>query len=562
MIKDVIKNLVSGSSGWLLSDIHVEKPKNGQADYAVGVFAAAKKEGKNPQDVAKEIAEKLSSNKSSDIDRVEASGGYVNFFLNQAFLQEQLLRISKQESYGTNDSLMGKKVMVEYTDLNPFKPFHIGHLMPNVIGESIARLHEASGAKAIRVNYQSDVGIHIAKAIWAIQKSLAGDEPDETTTLSEKAQYLGTAYAIGDKAYKGEDDGIKEEIKSINKKIYERSDEQINALYDQGRRWSLDYFETLYERLSTKFDKYFFESEVASEGVKIVKDHPEIFKESNGATVFEGEQYGLHTRVFVNSQGLPTYEAKELSLNKSKFELYPDLEKSVIVTGNEINEYFKVLLKAISMIFPNVASKTQHVGHGMMRLPDGKISSRTGDVPWAESLIDKTKAVLKEKENNEVAIDDATREAIAVGAIRYSILKQGIGKDIIFDFDTSLAVKGDSGPYLQYTYARLKAIIAKAGGVVDADVAQLTEESELALLKYFLEFPDTVKESADMLAPQRVALYVFQLADLANNFYEKVHILTDENKSRMAARLMLIRTAADILSRGLNILGIKTPERI
>lgn len=563
-IRDILQVVVAKASGWSPSDIHIEKPKNGQADYAVGVFALAKKEGKAPNEIASELADKIMANKPNELEKVEASSGYVNFFFTQEHIQKLLTKISNTESFQKDITLAGKTIMVEYTDLNPFKPFHIGHLMPNVIGESIARLHEASGAKAIRVNYQSDVGMHIAKAIWAIQNGTAGEKPAEDVSLSEKAQYLGMAYAAGDKVYKGEDEAAKEEIKAINKKIYEKSDPEINTLYDLGRQWSLDYFETLYARLGTKFDRYFFESEVAQEGVEIVKNHPNIFKESDGAMVFEGEQYGLHTRVFVNSQGLPTYEAKELSLNKKKFELYPGLEKSVIVTGNEINEYFKVLLKAISLIFPNVAEKTQHVGHGMMRLPTGKISSRTGEVPWAETLIDKTKEVLKEKETTEHELDDATRESVAVGAIRYSILKQSPGKDIIFDFDTSLAVKGDSGPYLQYTYARLKAILTKAGERAQhkTDVSQLVDPSELALIKHFLELPNTIREATQMIAPQRVALYAFELANLVNSFYEKIRILDDENSSRVAARLLLVNTAASMLHRSLDILGIKTPERI
>ncbi len=171
---------------------------------------------------------------------------------------------------------------------------------------------------------------------------------------------------------------------------------------------------------------------------------------------------------------------------------------------------------------------------------------------------------LKEKENSEIEIDDATREAIAIGAIKYSILKQSPGKDIIFDFDTSLAIKGDSGPYIQYTYARLKAILAKAGESVNQkpDVEELVQDSELALIKHFLEFPEIVRESTEMIAPQRLVLYLFELANLANNFYEKVYILNDEDSGRMSARLLLVRTAAGILHRGLAILGIKTPERI
>lgn len=556
MIKQDIQKAVSNATGRSEGDINIEKPKNNQADYAFGVFAMAKEVNKNPQEVATALSQQLSNEGLFGIEKVEASGGYVNFFLTSDYLQNELLEISKQENYGKNETLKGKTIMVEYTDPNPFKLFHIGHLMSNTIGESIARLYSASGAKVLRVNYQGDVGMHVAKAIWGALREMNNPHNSEEW----KNILLGGGYTIGSLAF-GDDEQHAREIEEINTKLYQKSDLKTNELYDEGRKMSLEKFEEMYKRLGTKFDEKFFESEVFNDGLEIVKAHPDIFKESQGAVVFEGEPFGLHTRVFINSKGLPTYEAKELGLNKKKFEMFhPDL--SVIVTGNEVNDYFRVLLKVMELTMTDVALKTKHIGHGMMRLPTGKMSSRTGDVVTADSFIDQTKEKLKEKENQET--EDTTREAVAIGAIKYSILKQSPGRDIIFDFDTSLAVKGDSGPYLQYTYARLKAILSKAGDAVNqkADMGELVQESELALIKHFLEFPVVIHESTDMIAPQRLALYLFELANLANNFYEKVHILEDEDSGRMSARLLLVRTTAEILSRGLDILGIKTPERI
>ena len=560
MIRDELKKAVSDATGRAEETIIIEKPKNNQADYAASVFGIAKEEGKSPNELGRVLTDKLSKEKPSGVEKVEASGGYINFFLSPDYLQQELVRISKEQHFGRNDSFAGKVVMVEYTDPNPFKLFHIGHLMSNTIGESIARLYTASNANVLRVNYQGDKGLHVAMAVWGMQKMIS-EMPKENDPLLDKVSFLGQAYALGSKKYQIADDNAFQEIQEINNLIYINDASAMN-LYEQGKKWSLEYFEEQYKRLGTKFSHYFFESEIADDGLKIIKSHPEIFVEGDGgAIVFKGEDHGLHTRVFINSHGLPTYEAKELGVNKKKFDEYhPDL--SVIVTANEVNEYFKVLLKVMSLIMPEVAEKTRHVGHGVMRLPSGKMSSRTGDVMTADSLIDQAKEKFKEKESEEM--DDETREAVAVGAIKYSILKQSIGKDIIFDFDTSLAVKGDSGPYLQYTYARLKAIIAKAGERADAkpDVAELVDPSELALIKHFLEFPVVIREAGDMLAPQRVALYVFELANLSNSFYEKVHILDDEDSGRVSARLLLIATAALILHRGLSVLGIKTPERI
>jgi arginyl-tRNA synthetase len=466
--------------------------------------------------------------------------------------------------------MKGKTVMVEFTDPNPFKLFHIGHLMSNTIGESLARLYEAAGATVRRADYYGDVGLHIAKAIWGMEQ-LAAERPDEKDDAAKKMDFLGRAYALGSRAYEEKPES-KEAIIELNKKIYERSDAKVNQWYDAGLAWSLAYFETVFKRLGTKFDDYFPESDVGKEGLDLVLAHKDIFMESDGAIVFPGEQYGLHTRVFVNAQGLPTYEAKELGLNRKKFKLYP-LDLSIVVTGNEIVDYFKVLLKAMELIMPEVAAKTKHVAHGMLRLPTGKMSSRTGEVVTAASLIDDVKAKLAEYASGKMDLtaDEraAAAEVIAIGAVKYSILKQHPGQDIVFDFGKSLSFEGDSGPYLQYAYARLRSILRKAGGVGDttgtaeaADFGTLTTENELMLMRKIFAFPDAVRRAQEMLAPSGFVAYLYQLAAVANKFYETTPILKDENVARRNARLALAATAARVLKKGLALLGIGALEKI
>ncbi len=491
-------------------------PKADMGDYAVFV-------GKDAQKIKGQILD------IKEIEKIEVAGPYINFFLKTNFLQEEFGRIAKDETHGQLDDLVGKTVLVEYTDPNPFKLFHIGHLMSNSIGETIARLHAASGAKVMRVNYQGDVGLHVAKAIFGLMQG----------------QPLEKAYAFGSQVF----DEHKSEIEAINKKIYDRSDAAINKLYDDGRKASLEYFEVQYKKLGTKFVHYFFESEMAPKGLELVKAHPEIFKESEGAIVFKGEDYGLHTRVFINSQGLPTYEAKELGLNQEKFKLYhPDL--SIIVTANEITEYFRVLMKAMELVIPDVAAKTRHVPHGIMKLPSGKMSSRTGSVITADEFIDQVKETTQS-------------EDVAIGAIKYSILRQGIGHDIVFDFEKSLSTTGDSGVYLQYTYARLKSILEKAGVSRPVhNAVLLTESSELSIIKHLMEFPDAIREATQRIAPNVVALYAYELANKANRFYEEVRILVDENEDRKQARLVLVDTVARILRQSLELLGITAPEKV
>lgn len=473
---------------------------------------------------AKILKTELEKNLLPEIARIEVAGpGFLNFYLTEKAIVENLKNILKQkDKYGWNEKLKNQKVIIEYTDPNPFKEFHVGHLMSNAIGESISRLIEAGGAEVKRACYQGDVGLHVAKAIWA-----DGD------------------YALGFKKYE-EDEQAKKEIQEINKKIYNQSDEKLNKLYETGKKASLKSFEKIYEKLGTKFDHYFFEGEAGEFGRKIVADNIDgVFEKSDGAIIFRAEKYNpkLHTRVFISSDGLPTYEAKELGLAQIKFEQYPH-DQSLVVTGNEINQYFQVLLQALKLIFPALAKKTRHVSHGMLRLPAGKMSSRTGEVITAESLLAEVKTRAPEK-----ITDD-----IAVAAVKYTILKQAPGRDVIFDPTKSISLTGDSGPYLQYTYARARSVLAKADWQNDLDQFEPTDTSRL-----LARYPDVVERATADLAPQLIVHYLLELASSFNHFYAENKIIGSSEEN---SRLALTATVAQVLKNGLWLLGIATPEKM
>jgi arginyl-tRNA synthetase len=565
-ILDLLRNIVGADHA---PDVSIpDSPDRGH--YSTSIALRLAKERKQaPLTVAEDIKEKLLATAPKDLfEKVEvAPPGFVNIWLTSTALGRAFNMVASGDQFAVPQTMQRKTVMVEYTDANPFKLFHIGHLMTNSIGEAFARLSEAVGAKVLRASYQGDVGMHVAMCLWGMQDAgLKAPTPD--APLRERVEYLGKAYAAGSAAQ----ESAKAELETLNRAIYDRSDAAVNELYDMGRKWSLEYFEEIYKRLDTKFDQYFFESEAGPDGKAVVEAHTDVFTESDGAIVFKGEPYGLHTRVFVNSRGLPTYEAKELGLNKKKFELYP-LDLSIVITGNEIVDYFKVLLKVMELVLPNVAARTRHAPHGMLRLPTGKMSSRTGDVITAEALIDQTKQQLAAQEGERAtelssAEQDAVREAVAIGAIKYSILRQHPGADIIFDFDKSLSLHGESGPYVQYTYARLRSILRKAeaeqaepiAGVSRADL--LTQEVEQAVVRKVIAFPDAVHAAAIALTPNTLAKYLYDLAVLANRFYERAPILKEENADRRAARLALAVTVARVLEHGLQLLGIKAPERM
>ncbi len=554
-IRDRLTGLVKvavGAAGFGAEEVIIEHPGTmGLGDYATAVaFKIAKREGNNPREVAEKIMEKIE--KDEYVDKVEAAGaGFVNFYLSEKFFRESLIKVLEEgESFGRRESLTGKKVMVEYTDPNPFKEFHIGHLMSNTIGESLARIIEANGAEVKRANYQGDVGIHVAKAIWAAMKG-KGDLAN------------GTAYAAGNKAYETEAEA-KREIMEINRKIYKKSDEEINRIYDQGREESLERFEKMYKRLGTKFDYYFFESEAAVAGEKTVRENTgKVFEESEGAVVFRGEKRDsvLHTRVFINSEGLPTYEAKELGLAELKREK-ENCDWWVVVTGNEVNDYFKVVTAAMREVWPELKGKIRHISHGMLRLPSGKMSSRTGEVMTAESLIAQVKERIKEgmAEKAESEEWEKIADGVAVGAIKYSILKQSPGKDIVFDLEKSISFEGDSGPYLQYTNARINSVLEQAEKAgIELEAAGGYFEIN-GIVRRWHRFPEVVAAALENNAPNYMAAYLHELASEFNGYYAENRIVSQEESAPF--RVALAAATGQILKNGLKILGMEAPERM
>lgn len=539
----------------------------GHGDYATNAaMVAAKKIGKNPHEVAQIIVGELVKRSIPDVVDVSIAGpGFINFKLSDEHFAKALASaLLLGEKYGQNETLKGKKVIIEYTDPNPFKEFHIGHLMSNTIGESISRIIEASGAETKRACYQGDTGMHVASAMWGM---LQEDLPSTEATVSERAQFLGRAYARGATAAKN-DMVVHDAIIVLNKKIHERSDPKINELYDMGKAWSLEYFETIYKRLGTAhgegkaFDYYFFESMTGELGKKLVCENlGKVFEISDNAIIFKGEEsMGLHTRVFVNKEGLPTYEAKELGVTKIKYDIYP-YDSSIVVSSSEINDYFKVLLEALRQIFPELAAKTLHIGHGTLRLPTGKMSSRTGDVITAESLLDEVKIRAMGKVAHMPIADtekDTIAESVALSAIKYSILRQSSGKDIIFDVEQSLSFEGDSGPYLQYTYARTCSLLEKADGKpIDPLVLH---QGTRPLHKFLLRFPEVVLRANSEHEPHYITTYLIELAREFNAFYANTIIL--DGAADEPYKLALVKAVSVTMKNGLDLLGIPTPSRM
>lgn len=583
-MQEIIKNLIQKTLKNLkIKDCNfsVEHPADlSMGDYSTNVaMVLAKKEKINPKELAGKIVLELNKNEIKEIEKVEIAGaGFINFYLSPEFFVKQVGEIlDKKGKFGENDLLKKKKVMVEYTQPNPFKPFHIGHLMSNAIGESISRLCEKSGAKVVRANYQGDIGPHVAKAIYALMKY---SMPDKLLPVSDQAQFIGSCYVKGNEDYEN-DENVKKEIDEINKKIYEKSDAKINEIYDWGRKITLDAFEEIYKTLGTKFDKYYFESEMAPIGLKIVKKNTGlIFEVSDGAIVFKAEKYDpkLHTRVFINSKGLPTYETKELGLTLTKFKknlFSKKIDLSIITTATEQAEYMKVVQKAIELMHPNLENRMKHITHGMLRFASGKMSSRKGNVIAGESLIEDARVEIAEKIKHRDFTDDEKKivaNEVGVAALKYSILKQAIGGDIIYDFEKSISFEGDSGPYLQYSYARAKSILEKAEKVginphpqtpspISGEIGEGAGGEVFEIEKLLYRFPEIVLRSAQEFEPHYIANYLIDLSRAFNTFYGNTKIINKDDLNS-PYKVALTEAFSIVMKNGLYLLGIKAPERM
>lgn len=536
----------------------VEIPLEHTADFAHGDYASsvALTYAKQLNTAPRALAEKLvvSLREIEGVAKVDIAGpGFINFTLSAVYLHAMLDEGRKHSAkWGSGTVLGGEEILLEYTSPNLFKPLHIGNLVGNVIGESLSRLFEFAGADVKRINYPSDIGLTVAKGVWGLQKT-GGDPKD--------IRDLGEAYRVGNSAY--EDDSLaKDDIDAVNKKLYEGSDEELDKLREVGKKTSKRHLDELCRMLGTKFDSEIFESEAGPIGKAIVEKHVgDVFERSDGAVVFSGEKSGFHTRVFLNSMGLPTYEAKDLGNFALKHKAYPDFKRSYVVTGVEQKEYFKVIIEAIKKVFPDLADRILgHIATGFLSLTTGKMSSRKGNVLTGEELLADLRAEAKVRAAESRAEDiEALSEAVAVAALKFQILKGGASKNIVFDRERALSLEGDSGPYLQYTHARTHAIVEKAKEAgVQAKFDESAPASDLARLIF--RFYETVRRSQEEMEPHHVANYLIQVAAAFNSWYAQEHIL--DGTPVAAHKVALADITRLTLKNGLWLLGIPAPERV
>lgn len=536
--------------------VTVEHPADeSHGDYATNAaLVAAKRLGANPRALAEDLVAQMAG-KSPNIESIEVAGpGFINFHLARSFFAEAVANArAKGDAYGTNDTRKGEEILFEYTSPNLWKPLHVGNLVGNIVGESVSRLFEAEGATLRRINYPSDIGLTVAKGVWGLKKT--GGDPEDINAIGE-------AYRVGNEAYET-DETAKTEIEAVNRALYAGDDEGLKALRERGLRTSHRHLMELCRMLGTSFDLEIRESEVSDIGTELVRTHTgDVFVESDGAVVFPGEQYGLHTRVFLNSQGLPTYEAKDLGNFARKERAYPHWTHSYIVTGGEQREYFMVLFEAMRRVFPDTADKIlAHIPTGFLTLTTGKMSSRKGNVLTAESLLASLMEEVEKRATESRAENLASLvEEVAVGALKYQILRQAAGQDIVFDKERALSLEGDSGPYLMYAHARMSSIEEKAAA---AGMHAGTDAPEVpyALERFLYRFPEVVLRAGHECAPHHLVVYLTELASRFNAFYA-VEKIVDDGDPYAPYKLSLTKAARVVLRNGLALLGIAAPERM
>lgn len=557
MLYEELKKTLEG----LVEAYHIEKPLTVEvtipdSDFGDASTNIALKLAPLVGSAPRQIAEELSRHLEEKGYRSEVAGpGFINI----RFSVGQLWHQSLERDITIYDKT---SVIVEYSCPNYFKEIHAGHLYQTILGDSIARLIERQGAVVHRTNFGADVGLSAARALWGIIQHLGGEHPEKLSEIpvDQRTRFIAERYKTGAEADSSDNAGASTEIRELNKRIYalhaqNDTESDLARIYFECRDWCKEYFLSVYAQLRVhEFEKYYPESTTEQRGLQEVRSAlaTGIFMESDGAVIFPGEEYGLHTRVFVTKEGLPTYETKDLGLLMTQKDDF-NFSMRILITGSEQREYMKVVWTAADMISQGMLSANTHITNGLIRFGDGKkMSSRLGNVMSALEVLAVVRELVGESGDNE------RDERITLGAVKYELLKHRIGSDIAFDPNQSVSLQGDSGPYLQYALVRARSIMEKADlqPLSELDAASLNE-SERGLLRKLAQYQYILAHAAFSHAPQHICAYLYELAQEFNRFYEINKVI---GSAEEAQRLALIRVYVDTLTDGLGLLGIHAPE--
>jgi len=535
-------------------------PDPSLGDYSFPCFTLAKSFKKNPHEIAIFLSQKISPMK--EIEKVQAVGPYINFFLNKKILMGLTLKkiFKEKEKYGS--SFHNKeKIMVEFSQPNTHKAFHIGHIRGTSLGESISRILEFSGNKVIRANYSGDTGMHIAKWLWCYQKY------HQKEKLREDESWIAGIYVEAVRCL-NEDPSLEKEVEEINRELDSRKNKQLQVLWEKTRRMSIDSWSSIYKELNTRFDVHFFESEFEQPGKQIAQElvKKSIAKISDGATIIDFADFGykdLGVLVFLRKDGTVLYAGKDLALAEKKFSEF-NIQGSIYVVADEQNLYLKQIFKTLELMKFKNAGRLKHASYGLVKLPWGKMSSRTGDnviySDFKKELISHLKEEIKKRSKISEKETEKRALILAVASLKYAMLKQDIAKIIIFNKEEALSSEGNTGSYLLYTYARARSILRKASynSKKQYKINEITEK-EKQLISKLSSFPEIVSSACRSLAPNLIANYSYGLAQIFNEFYHAEKVIGTEEEH---FKLALVDAFSQVLKNSLNLLGINTLEQM
>ncbi len=562
--------------------------KEFEGNLTVVVFPYLKASKKAPEATAQEIGEYLVAN----CDAVKAFNvvkGFLNIVIEPKFWLNVLNHINETADYGFRaETPESELVMIEYSSPNTNKPLHLGHVRNNLLGYSLSRILAANGYKVVKTNIVNDRGIHICKSMLAWQKWGNGVTPE---TAGKKGDHLiGDFYVAFDKHYKAEVKELeaqgmtKEEAEAASPLMqearemlrrWEAGDEEVRSLWRMMNSWVYAGFDETYKRLGVDFDKIYYESETYLEGKEKVLEGLEkgiMYRKEDNSVWADLTADGLDHKLLLRSDGTSVYMTQDIGTAKLRYQDYP-IDKMIYVVGNEQNYHFQVLSLLLDKLGFKWGKDLVHFSYGMVELPEGKMKSREGTVVDADDLMDEMVNTAKETSMQLGKLDNCTQEEadkiasiIGLGALKYFILKVDPRKNMTFNPKESIDFNGNTGPFIQYTYARIQSVLRKAAeaGISEAYNADavVLSEKEVSLIQRLTDFPSLVEEAGRTYSPALIANYAYDLVKEYNQFYHDFSILREENADVRAFRLNLSRTVGDIIKRAMWLLGIEVPERM
>ncbi|MBE6064061.1 arginine--tRNA ligase [Clostridium cochlearium] len=534
-------------------------PRPEMGDYAFPCFQLAKKFRKAPNVIAEELKDKFDKN---SFEKVENLGPYLNFFVDKSILSKSVIEkiLEEKDKYGASKVGENKKVLIEYSSPNIAKPFHVGHLFSTAIGNSLYKILTFEGYDCERINYLGDWGTQFGKLIAAYKRWV-----DQEALEKEPIKELLRIYVkFHDEAEK--DPSLEEEGRLHFKRLEDGEEEEVR-LWKRFRELSLKEFKKVYDMLNVEFDSYAGESFYGDKMDAVVEeiDKKGLLVESNGAKVVMLEDYNMPPCIIKKSDGATIYATRDLATAIYRKNTY-DFYKSIYVVGLEQSLHFKQVFTTLKLMGHNWADDCTHIGFGLVRFTDRKLSTRKGEVIFLEDLlkesIDKTLEIINEK-NSELENKEETAKKIGIGAVIFTYLKNNRERDIVFSWDEMLSFDGETGPYVQYSYARGKSILRKAGEIKgDIDYSKLNSKEEFELVKTLEGFNKSILQAIEKLEPSIVTRYVIEVAKAFNKFYNHNSILNAEDEEIKKARIKLVESTCQVIKNALNLLGIDVVEKM